>query len=267
MDSLLSAKLRPRFERARQTAIESLLAERGPHGHWDGELSSSALSTATAVVALHLVGNAERGTRNAESEKESAANSEVSGFRVPRSALITGGLRWLATHQNPDGGWGDTTRSKSNLSTTTLCWAALGCVPGAGEEFRETVARAEKWLCVKAGGLEPEKLAPAVVARYGKDRTFSAPILTMCALAGRLGPSPECWRWVIPLPFELAAVPHQLYGAVRLPVVSYALPALIAIGQVRHHFLPSEKKLIRRIRDKLRDYTLQILDQIGRAHV
>ena len=34
-------------------ARAALLAARGPHGHWEGELSSSALSTATAVFALH----------------------------------------------------------------------------------------------------------------------------------------------------------------------------------------------------------------------
>ena len=37
------------------------------------------------------------------------------------------------------------------------------------------------------------------------------------------------------LPFELAAFPHHLFGALQLPVVSYALPALIAIGQAVHH--------------------------------
>ena len=35
-----------------------------------------------------------------------------------------------------------------------------------------------------------------------------------------------------PLPFELAAFPRPWFGALGLPVVSYALPALIAIGQV-----------------------------------
>ena len=29
----------------------------------------------------------------------------------------------------------------------------------------------------------------------------------------------------------MAALPHQIFGALQLPVVSYALPALIAIGQ------------------------------------
>ncbi len=76
-------------------------------------------------------------------------------------------------------------------------------------------------ICGKAGGVA------AVVKRYGKDRTFSVPILTHCALAGIVD-----WKEVIPLPFELSCVPHRLYAAVKMPVVSYALPALIAIGQV-----------------------------------
>jgi len=254
VEPLLSAELLPRVERARQTAIDTLLAERGPHGHWEGELSTSALSTATAVVALQLVA---ADVRRLTSESETGQSLLTSA-----ATLIKGGVRWLAQNQNADGGWGDTIKSISNLSTTTLCWAAFGCVPGAQNEFGETITRAEAWLIQKAGGVEPEKLAPAIIARYGRDRTFSAPILTMCALAGRLGPSPDCWRWVIPLPFELAAVPHQLYGAIRLPVVSYALPALIAIGQVRHHFLPSERRIVRRIRNAARNYTLQILDRI-----
>ena len=44
-----------RLEAAYQTALAALLAERTPEGHWVGELSTSALSTATAVSALSLV--------------------------------------------------------------------------------------------------------------------------------------------------------------------------------------------------------------------
>ena len=47
----------------------------------------------------------------------------------------------------------------------------------------------------------------------------------------------------MPLPFELAALPHQFFGALRLPVVSYALPALIAIGQAIHHHRPTRNPL------------------------
>ena len=78
-----------------------LLSLRNAQGHWEGELSSSALSTATAIVALTLV--------------DAQAHESV----------IARGARWLVENQNTDGGWGDTTISKSNLSTTLLCWSAL----------------------------------------------------------------------------------------------------------------------------------------------
>src|SRR5688572_145592 len=78
-----------------------LLSLRNAAGHWEGELSSSALSTATAIVALGTVDAREH------------------------AAAIALGVKWLVEHQNADGGWGDTTLSKSNLSTTLLCWSAL----------------------------------------------------------------------------------------------------------------------------------------------
>ena len=222
-------------------ARQSLLAERNPRGHWTGELSNSALSTATAVFALSLARH----------------SSIVVGTRdVPR--LIEAGLCWLAEHQNDDGGWGDTVRSFSNISTTALGWAALA-VPEAGK-CSEAAAKAEAWLIRAAGSLRGESLARAIVARYGNDRTFSVPILTMLTLAGRLGP--EGWRWVPPLPFELAALPFGWFQWLQLPVVSYALPALIALGQVRHHFRPSFCPLLRGIRQQLISRTLRILRDI-----
>jgi squalene-hopene/tetraprenyl-beta-curcumene cyclase len=177
-----------------------LLSLRTPAGHWEGELSSSALSTATAIVALHTV--------------DPAAHAQA----------VQSGARWLLTNANADGGWGDTTLSKSNLSTTLLCWSALNLLG-------EKVPAAEAWISGHVGSLEPEAIVRAVVARYGKDKTFSVPILMLCAIGGTLGADP--WRRVLPLPFELAALPRSWFGAVGLPVVSYALPALIAIGYAR----------------------------------
>ena len=127
-----------RLNAALARATIELLAARTPDGHWVGELSSSALSTATAVTALAVV------ERAAESSK----------FKVQSSK----GIDWLAAHQNPDGGWGDTTKSLSNISTTTLCWAAFGAA-GAGR--CEAVQRAERWLEQKAGGIAPDQLAAA----------------------------------------------------------------------------------------------------------
>ena len=195
---------RDRLEAAFQTSLTALLAERTPDGHWVGELSTSALSTATAAMALHLVG--ERG-----------------GSR--HDALVASGLRWLAEHQNADGGWGDTVKSLSNISTTMLCRAAF-YITGTATEHGAAVRRVEAWLGERYGKT-PAELAEAVRARYGKDRTFAVPILTTCALAGLVS-----WNEVQPLPFELACLPQSWFRFVRLHVVSYALPALIAIGQV-----------------------------------
>ena len=175
---------------------------------------------------------------------------------------IESGLAWLAANANSDGGWGDTILSLSNLSTTTLCWAAFGTVRGSDSQFSKTVTAAERWLKEKVGGTEPNRLAPAVIARYGKDRTFSVPILTMCALAGRLGTGTNAWKHVIPLPFELAAFPHAMFAALRLPVVSYALPALIAIGQAHHYHSPSRNSFARAIRNATRKRTLRKLTEI-----
>ena len=191
------------------TLRRRLLALRQPDGHWIGHLSSSALSTATATFAL----------------------AQVDAAR--HRALIDRGLQWLCDNQNDDGGWGDTVQSPSNLSTTMLCYSALA-IPDAPPACRDAIEKTESWLQQTTGTLDPHALAQAVDRQYGKDRTFSVPILTMCALAGRLGPGPQVWRGIRPLPFELAVLPHRLFKSLRLPVVSYALPALIAIGQARY---------------------------------
>jgi squalene-hopene/tetraprenyl-beta-curcumene cyclase len=206
-----------------------LLSLRNAAGYWEGELSSSALSTATAVVALSLV-DAER-----------------------HEALVANGVQWLIANQNPDGGWGDTTMSKSNLSTTLLCWSALTLIAKeracrcpdevssssvAALPLRAAFAKCEPWIHERVGSLEPDAICKAVIGRYGKDKTFSVPILMTCAIGGRLGDHDKAWRRVLALPFELAALPRTWFGAVGLPVVSYALPALIAIGHARFHHAP-----------------------------
>src|SRR5260221_1033377 len=224
-------------------ACTALLSCRTPEGIWEGELSASALSTATAVVALDLV----------------RKNARTPGPRL--SELIERGVRWLRGHSNEDGGWGDTIQSHSNISTTTLVWAAL-TGPGRISEQDEVVSRAGGWLQARAGGLEPSRIASTILERYGTDRTFSAPILTHCALAGRLGQGPEAWREVIPLPFELAACPSEWFGALRLPVVSYALPALIAIGYARHYHAPSSNPITRLIRNLVSARVLRVLESI-----
>ena len=72
------------------------------------------------------------------------------------------------------------------------------------------------------------------------------------------------WKDVIQLLFELAALPRNWFAALRLPV-SYALPALIAIGQCRHQHRPSWNLFTRVLRNAAREKTLQVLEQISRA--
>ena len=230
-----------RLQSALAKVRTDLLAERTLAGHWEGELSSSALSTATAVTAMAL---AEFGN--------STLNSQIGT-----------GLDWLASHANADGGWGDTVLSLSNISTTTLCWAAFGAVPGADEKYQATVQAARCWIERTIGErVTPGALAAAIIRRYGKDRTFSVPILTLCALAGRLGEGQEAWTEVMALPFELAAFPRSWFAALKLPVVSYALPALIAIGQARHVRSPSANPFARWIRQAVRGRTLEVLEEV-----
>ena len=275
---------RPECRETLDRLTHSLLAARTSDGHWTGELSSSALSTAVAVIALTLVDR-----------------------HHPRPALASlarGGIAWLTRTQNAEGGWGDTTDSPSNVSTTALCWAALTIAGVDDAAAGASLERVRDWMRRAAGDLDPPALAETISRRYGRDRTFSVPILTVLALAGLLsGDEPRAnereaderrrkpgedarlsrsrggnsdsardddgssvigsgWRHVPQLPFELAAVPPSWYRWLRLPVVSYALPALIAIGQARHRQRPTRNPLTRLVRLAARKHTLRRLEAI-----
>lgn len=222
-----------RLYQSYQTVRDHLLSQRNAAGHWVGELSTSALSTATAVMALEMV------------SRHPSTEYEPNQLRP----LIQNGLAWLANHQNDDGGWGDTTKSHSNISTAMLARAVFRAT-NTEDQYADVVANAQAYID-RIGGV------PAVIARYGKDKTFSVPILTHCALAGMVE-----WSTIPALPFELACLPARFYKTVRLPVVSYALPALIAIGQVRHHFVKSWNPYSRTIRNAARKRSLQVLERI-----
>lgn len=213
----------------------ALLAARTPEGIWCGHLSSSPLATAVAVFALHQV------------DPEHHYND------------IDSGLKWLAASQQSDGSWGDAERlDPGNLSTTLLCYAVFCAIGRAA--FAEVVEKAETWIRRQTGDLSAERICDAVYQVYGRDRTFAVPILTMCAIAGVLGP--DGWRFVKPLPFELAALPRGLFRRLKLSVVSYALPALIAIGQVKFQFDRPANPAARFLRSLLKAPTLNRLQAI-----
>lgn len=234
------------FQTTRQRCVEALLAAREPSGWWRGQLSTSALSTATAMNALLQVGH-----------------------RFDQRA-ISRGASWLIANQLPDGSWGDTTASRGNLSTTLLCWSVLTAVCdnspesiGSLHAASEAIATAADWIETKAGGLDGRSVAAALARIYGRDRTFSVPILTHAVLCGTFGDphDRQTWRIVPQLPCEMAALPQKWFRLVNMQVVSYALPALIAIGQVRHRKAPSWGPRSW-MRDRTADDTLAKLEAI-----
>ena len=209
-----------------QGATAALLARRNGEGYWEGRLASSPLATAVALCAFGY----------GKSPLPEAAQKKS--------------FAYLASTQNKDGGWGDTEISKSNLAATllVLCADALaradpsprvrsahvGPLPqgerGAVRDALTDEQRARGWAYAeKLGGLRD-----GLKRVYGKDLTFQVPIRMTAACAGLIP-----WSDVDALPFELALAPRGLMGALRLPVVSYALPALVCVGLARHAKKPS----------------------------
>ncbi|MFW6124853.1 MAG: squalene--hopene cyclase, partial [Pirellulales bacterium] len=201
------------LDRAYRTARNDLLARREVSGHWVGHLCSSALATATAASALSIY------ARHTDEVARGQAATELARRAVDG----------LVGQQQEDGGWGDTDRSVSNIATTMLARAAIRLATPGDEPLPDhhahAVHRADEYV-ERQGGI------PALRERYGRDKTFAVPILTNAALAGQVA-----WEQVPPLPFEAGALPLAWLRVARLPVVSYAIPALVAIGQARyfHH--------------------------------
>lgn len=222
----------------RRNVRSRLLDARTTEGHWEGSLSSSALSTATAVCVMRV---AEAAPSHAE--------------------LARAGMAWLGANQNDDGGWGDTVDSPSNLSTTVLCWSQWLTY----DSDSQTTRSATQWIEKRVGSADPAAIAFAIEDGYGKDRTFAVPILAMCAVSGAFGEPNDAWRHVRPFPFELALVPRTLFRHLRLAVVSYALPALIAIGYARFYHRPPRNPVSRVLRCASAGRALRLLREIQPA--
>lgn len=206
-----------------------LKSKRMPDGIWRGKLSSSAISTSVAIFALHLI------------DKDAHQHH------------IDGGTAWL--HQNilEDGSWGDSAESRPNMTATLLAYAALSAVDRAP-------VQTEQYLTQAFGGISDQQIISGVLAYYGKDLTFSAPILVMCALAGII----HDWHKIPRLPFELSVIPQRFFRFLRLPVVSYAIPALIAVGVLRHK--QDRKTIVYRLREKFIAPSLRVLQKLQPPH-
>jgi squalene-hopene/tetraprenyl-beta-curcumene cyclase len=209
-----------------------LLQKRNATGYWDGRLSSSALGVAVAVTVLHFYD----------------ANGNVSE--------ISSGLNWLVANINTDGGFGDSPTSQSNVSTSLLCYAAAK-VCGPNDDL---LLKIGDYLRSQNIDVNSEQLIPAILDFYKTDRTFSVPILTMCALCNV--PGKEAFDSIPQLPFELSLLPRSFYSALNLSVVSYAIPALIAVGIAIFRHKQRKNPLLRMVREALVKKSLVLLRKI-----
>ena len=185
---------------------KNLILELKPEGYWEGRLSSSALAVAVAVAALYF------------------DNPKVHAKEIDR------GLNWLKSNINTDGSFGDTPESPGNISTSLLVYAAANL-------FREEKSRIISFQEQIAGYLQmqnidihSEQVSKVILNHYQKDYTFSVPILAMSGLCGI--PGKDAFNHIPQLPFELSLLPRKFYRLLNLSVVSYAIPALVAVGIV-----------------------------------
>lgn len=211
-----------------------LLNELNDDGFWTGKLSSSALGVAVAIAAFHF-----------HNPDENSTEIEL-------------GLRWLKSNINADGSYGDTTESKGNISTSLLVFAALNLYANQIPSLKLVQNNIAAYLLKNNIDVYSDHVADAILDTYQKDYTFSVPILTMCALCGI--PEKGAFKKIPQLPFELALLPQKFYRLFNLSVVSYAIPALIAVGIVIFKKKKSGK-LIRWIRRAAEKKALKILHQ------
>ncbi len=178
-----------------------LMQRRGPDGFFESVLSDSAVSTAVACIALDI----------------------ADPQRYKRE--IDGAKQWLAATQTQEGLYGDSPESPANLTATFLAYVALNRT--------EKLAATEKtkaWLLERFGDFSFSSVKRGFLAEYGKDLTFSVPILALATTAGFFENAEQAWRDMPRFPFEVVLFPERLFKYLNLPVVSYAIPALICVG-------------------------------------
>ena len=214
-----------KVERLIRELTDKLCSLRQEDGIWRGVLSSSAISTSVSLFALY------------EIDKEK--------YR----SVIEAAAKWLEDTMCEDGSWGDSVDSPSNPTATLLSFAALHAVGHDSPRTRQL-------LTERFGGYSDDKIIEGVLKYYGKDLTFSVPILVMCAMTGVI----HSWDKIPSFPFELAVLPQRFFRFLNLPVVSYAIPALIAVGILR--FKKGKRGLVSGIRQQFIPSCLKVLTRL-----
>jgi len=205
-------------------------------GFWEGALSSSALASAVAVVALEL------------------------GDPVHSRERIDRGMHWLADNINHDGGFGDTPCSVSNVSTTLLCYAAFARCTSENKNSTAIQLCMKRYLHRQGVDITSTGVVGSILGYYGKDYTFSLPILSMLVLCNVL--DGQALKKIPQLPFELTLLPPSIYRFFNLQVVSYAIPALVGVGIYLFRHKPRPNPLTALIRSGAINRALLKLEQM-----
>ena len=216
--------------------VNLLKSERNEAGFWSGKLSSSALGTAVSIVALKINGD------------------------ISDNPLVLNGLDWLLNHINEDGGFGDTPGSLSNVSTSLLSYAAISYCGGDSKAAKSALSGIETYLAQQKIDLNSGDITSSVLSFYGKDFTFSVPILSMLVVCGVLDER-TCSK-IPQLPFEFTLFPASWYSFFNLRVVSYAIPALIAVGIFTFKTRNRHNPVMRWIRNRSIGPSLRKLEKI-----
>lgn len=216
--------------------VGQLKSERNDAGFWSGRLSSSALGTAVSIVALKI--------NNNKADKQ----------------LITNGLDWLLANVNNGEGFGDTPQSMSNVSTSLLSYAAISYCGEGSESSKRVLLNIEHYLRQQNIDLSKGDITSSLLSFYGKDFTFSVPILSMLIICGVL--DEKASNKIPQLPFEFTLFPASWYSLFNLRVVSYAIPALIGVGIFIFKTRKRHNPLMRWIRNRSVKPALQKLEKI-----
>lgn len=206
-----------------------LLATRDEDLYFQSELSDSAVSTAVSCVTLEI------------------ADAQT------HSSRIHAAKDWLLHHQNADGLYGDSPNSPANLTATFMSYIALS----RDGKHAEKLEKSRNFLLSQFGNFSFDAIKTCFLKAYGKDLTFSVPILAMATAAGFFTDATSAWRNMPTFPFELAVLPERFFHLLNLPVVSYAIPALVCIGIAQHVHM--RKGIVRSIRAKICQRALRVV--------
>ncbi len=179
-----------------------LLGSRGKDSFFESSLSNSAVSTAVACIALEIAD-----TKQYADE-------------------VRAGKNWLLNNQNEDGLYGDSPESPANLTATFMSYVALS----RDNTHIDKLTKSKKFLLDHFGDFSFDSIRKGFLDAYGEDLTFSVPILAMATSAGFFTDARASWQSMPQFPFEAVIFPEKLFHCLNLPVVSYAIPALICVG-------------------------------------